>query len=77
MTEPRLFDDVRQMLVELTSIHPSRVLMMCGAREAPDRDIEMSVDSYCHTDKRTGAKRLCCEEIALDAQGSFVVELLS
>src|SRR5947207_1184463 len=77
MTEPRLFDDVRQMLVELTSIHPSRVLMMCGAREAPDRDIEMSVESYCQTDKRTGAKRLCCEDIALHAQGSFVVELPS
>jgi len=75
--EPRLLDDVRQMIVELTSIHPSRVLMMCGAREAPDRDIEMSVESYCQTDKRSGAKRLCCEEITLHAQGSFVVELPS
>ena len=65
------------MVLELTAIHPSRVLTMLGAREAPDRDIEMSVESFCQTDKRTGAKRLCCEEITLRAQGKFVAELPS
>jgi glucose-6-phosphate dehydrogenase assembly protein OpcA len=69
--------EVRQMLEELTSIHPSRVLMMLGAREATDRDIEMSVETICQTEKRTGAKRLSCEEITLKAQGKFVVELPS
>ena len=49
--------DVHQMLGELTAIHPSRVLMMLGDREAADRDIEMSLESICQTDKRTGAKR--------------------
>jgi len=72
-----LLDDVHQMLLELTAIHPSRVLMMLGAREAPDRDIEMSVESFCQTDRRTGARRLCCEEVTLKAQGSFVAELPS
>ena len=72
-----LLDEVHQMMLELTAIHPSRVLMMLGAREAPDRDIEMSVESFCQTDKRTGAKRLCCEEVTLKAQGSFVPELPS
>jgi glucose-6-phosphate dehydrogenase assembly protein OpcA len=72
-----LLDEVRQMMLDLTAIHPCRVLMMHGAREEPEQDIEMSVESYCQSDKRTGAKRLCCEEITLKAQGSFVSELPS
>jgi len=70
-------DDVHQMLGELTAIHPSRVLAMLGAPEATDQDIEMSVESICQTDKRTGAKRLSCEEITLKAFGKFVIELPS
>jgi glucose-6-phosphate dehydrogenase assembly protein OpcA len=70
-------DDLHQMLSELTAIHPSRVLSMLGAREAADQDIEMSVESICQTDKRTGSKRLSCEEITLKAFGKFVVELPS
>ena len=69
--------DVQQMLGELTAIHPSRVLAMLGDREATDSDIEMSLESICQTDKRTGAKRLSCEEITLKAQGKFVAELPS
>lgn len=70
-------EDLHQMLGELTAVHPSRVLAMLGAREAADQDIEMSVESICQTDKRTGAKRLSCEEITLKACGKFVVELPS
>jgi glucose-6-phosphate dehydrogenase assembly protein OpcA len=70
-------NDLHQMLEELTAIHPSRVLAMLGLREAQDLDIEMSLESICQTDKRTGAKRLSCEEITLKAQGKFVVELPS
>jgi glucose-6-phosphate dehydrogenase assembly protein OpcA len=70
-------DDLHQMLGELTASHPSRVLAMLGAREATDQDIEMSVESICQTDKRTGAKRLSCEEITLKAFGKFVIELPS
>ena len=70
-------DELHEMLGELTAIHPSRVLAMLGAREATDLDIEMSVESICQTDKRTGAKRLSCEEITLKAYGKFVVELPS
>jgi|SRR5882672_7393523 len=77
VTSDSLLDEVRQMILELTAIHPSRVLMMLGDYEAPDRDIEMSVESFCQTDKRSGVRRLCCEEVALKAQGSFVVELPS
>ena len=72
-----LLDDVHELLPELTATHPSRVLMMHGARSAPDNDIEMAVASYFQTDKRSDRKRLCCEEVTLKAQGSFVVELPS
>lgn len=70
-------DEVQQVMPELTAIHPSRVLLMFGDRDAEDRDIEMSVTSFCQTDKRTGAKRLCCEKVTADARGKFVVELPS
>jgi glucose-6-phosphate dehydrogenase assembly protein OpcA len=70
-------DHVHQMLSELTAIHPSRVLTMVGAGTEEDRDIEMSVETICQTDKRSGARRLSCEEITLKAQGKFVVELPS
>src|SRR6266545_2724855 len=77
VTNAALLDEAHQMMLELTTIHPSRVLMMLGAREAPDLDIEMSVESFCQTDKRSGARRLSCEEVTLRAQGSFVAELPS
>ena len=69
-------DHVHRMLRELTAIHPSRVLLMLGAREAVDQDIEMFVESICQKDKR-GAIRLSCEEITLKATGKFVEELPS
>lgn len=72
-----LLDHVHELLPELTATHPSRVLMMHGARNAPDNDIEMAVASHFHTDKRSDRKRLCCEEVTLRAQGHFVVELPS
>jgi glucose-6-phosphate dehydrogenase assembly protein OpcA len=77
VTSDALLDEVQQMILELTAIHPSRVLLMLGLGEAADQDIEMAVESFCQTDKRTGARRLCCEEVILKAQGSFVVELPS
>jgi glucose-6-phosphate dehydrogenase assembly protein OpcA len=70
-------DEAHQMLRELTAIHPSRVLLMLGAREGTDRDIEMFVESISQMDKRGGAIRLSCEEITLKATGKFVTELPS
>ncbi|MDQ1728863.1 MAG: hypothetical protein QOD33_988 [Pyrinomonadaceae bacterium] len=69
--------EVHELLLELTASHPSRVLLMRGLDETPDIDIAMELESLCQTDKRTGARRLCCEEITLKAQGSFVDELPS
>ncbi|MBC8028641.1 MAG: glucose-6-phosphate dehydrogenase assembly protein OpcA [Pyrinomonadaceae bacterium] len=69
--------EVDGIIAELTAIHPSRVLLMLGEKKKADRDIEMSVETFCQTDKRTGAKRLCCEEVTLTARGNFVAELPS
>jgi glucose-6-phosphate dehydrogenase assembly protein OpcA len=69
--------DVHQLLSDVTSVHPSRVLAMLGLREATDRDIDMWVESICQTDKRSGNVRLSCEQITLKAQGKFVAELPS
>ncbi len=77
VADDEALDQVQQMLPELTAIHPSRVLLMYGALDAEEHDIEMSVETICQTDQRSGAKRLSCEEITLQATGKFVVELPS
>ncbi len=69
--------EVADSMQSLTATHPGRVLLLLGDRTAPDHDIEMSVASLSQTDKRTGAKRLCGEEVTLKAQGRFVIELPS
>jgi glucose-6-phosphate dehydrogenase assembly protein OpcA len=72
-----LLNEVDALVPELTAVHPSRVLVMLGEREAADRDIEMYVASYCESDTRTGRKRLHCEQVTLKATGRFVAELPS
>ena len=69
--------EVLEWIESLTAAHPGRVLLIMAAREEDDRDIEVSVKCLCQTDKRTGARRLCGEQIVLKAQGKFVVELPS
>ena len=69
--------EVTEWIESLTAAHPGRVLLVLGARDAVDQDIEVSVTSLCQTDKRTGARRLCGEQITLKAEGKFVVELPS
>ena len=69
--------EVSEWIESLTAAHPGRVLLIMAARDADDRDIEVSVKSLCQTDKRTGARRLCGEQIILKAHGKFVVELPS
>lgn len=66
-----------QVIVEFTSSHPCRALVMVGETEAPDRDIEIFVSAFCETSEPTRDHQLCCEEIALVARGRYVVELAS
>jgi len=69
--------DVNGIIAELTAMHPSRVLMLLGEKQKPDRDIQLLAETFCQTEKRSGRKRLCCEEITLQASGRFVSELPS
>lgn len=70
-------EEVHQLLQELTTVHPSRVLTMFGENDAPDNDIEMFVSALSQKEKVGGQNRLCCEEVTMKAQGSFVSELPS
>ncbi len=69
--------EVNGIIAELTAMHPSRVLLVLGETEKSDHDIELAAETFCQTEKRSGAKRLCCEEITLQASGNFVSELPS
>ena len=69
--------EVSEWIESLTAAHPGRVLLIMAGRETDDSDIEVSVKSLCQTDKRTGAHRLCGEQIILKAHGKFVIELPS
>ena len=69
--------EAAESMQALTAAHPGRVLLLLGDRKAEDRDIEMSVTTLCQTDKRSGEKRVCGEEVTLRAHGKFVVELPS
>ncbi len=77
VNDDRSLEEVHQLLQELTTVHPSRVLTMFGEHDAPDNDIEMFVSALSQKEKVAGQKRLCCEEVTLKAQGSFVSELPS
>lgn len=72
----RAQNEVNEILSELSARHPCRALVMIGAREAGDRDIEIAVDSFCHAGEKS-VRKLCCEEVALSASGRFVAELPS
>lgn len=77
VTNEQALNEVEGMLEELTAVHPSRVLTMCGDRVAADRDIDMYVAAFGQKDKHAGPQRLCCEHVTLIAQGKFVPELPS
>ncbi|MEO7971151.1 MAG: glucose-6-phosphate dehydrogenase assembly protein OpcA [bacterium] len=77
VSDDKSLEEVHQLLQELTTVHPSRVLTMFGEHDAPDNDIEMFVSALSQKEKLGGQKRLCCEEVTLKAQGSFVAELPS
>jgi len=70
-------DEVNQLLSEITSAHPCRVIVMLAEREAADQDIEMFVSAHCLVQAGGDHKNLCGEQVTLKARGSFTVELPS
>ena len=70
-------EETRQTVAELTSVHPCRVLLLVGDRDADNKDIEVYISTSCPDEKRRESRLLCCEEITLSAAGDFVSELPS
>jgi glucose-6-phosphate dehydrogenase assembly protein OpcA len=70
-------DEVNQVLGEITSAHPCRVIVMLAERDEADQDIEMFVSAHCLVQAGGDHKNLCGEQVTLKARGRFTVELPS
>src|SRR6266496_112209 len=70
-------EEINATLVELSSVHPCRALVVAIERDAAEHDIEMYVSSFCRGAIESKTKELCCEEVTLVAGGKFVEELPS
>lgn len=77
VTDESAIDKVHQMLVDLSTHHPCRALVMVGAGQEANRDIEISVAAFSKPIGKKTDPRLCCEQVTLSARGRFVVELPS
>lgn len=70
-------EEVNELLNEITSAHPCRVIAMLAEAEGEDQDIEMFVSAHCLSQADGGGKTLCGEQLTLKARGRFTVELPS
>ncbi|HEX8141281.1 MAG TPA: glucose-6-phosphate dehydrogenase assembly protein OpcA [Pyrinomonadaceae bacterium] len=70
-------EEVNELLGEISSAHPCRVIIMFAGREEADQDIEMFVSAHCVSSSGAGGKNLCGEQVTLKARGRFAVELPS
>ncbi|HEX8772773.1 MAG TPA: glucose-6-phosphate dehydrogenase assembly protein OpcA [Pyrinomonadaceae bacterium] len=70
-------EEVNDVLGEISSAHPCRVIVMFAGRLEPDQDIEMFVSAHCISASGAGGKSLCGEQVTLKARGRFTVELPS
>jgi glucose-6-phosphate dehydrogenase assembly protein OpcA len=70
-------EEVNELLGEISSAHPCRVIVMFAGSADPDQDIEMFVSAHCISSSGSGGKNLCGEQVTLKARGRFTVELPS
>lgn len=70
-------EEVNELLNEITSAHPCRVIVMLAEVEGEDQDIEMFVSAHCLSQAGGGGKNLCGEQVTLKARGRYTVELPS
>src|SRR5688500_921044 len=75
LTDETAVDEVHSMLADLSTHHPCRAIVMVGAAQEPNRDIALTVDSFSKPSGKKIDRRLCCEQVTLNAHGRFVVEL--
>ncbi|MBA3804415.1 MAG: glucose-6-phosphate dehydrogenase assembly protein OpcA [Acidobacteria bacterium] len=70
-------EEVNELLNEITSAHPCRVIVMLAEATSEDQDIDMFVSAHCLSQADGGGKNLCGEQVTLKARGRFTVELPS
>ena len=70
-------EEVNELLGEISSAHPCRVIVMFAGREEPEHDIEMFVSAHCISASGAGGRNLCGEQVTLKARGRFTDELPS
>jgi len=70
-------EEINATLLELSTAHPCRALVVAIDRDAHEHDIEIYISSCCRGGIESETKDLCCEEVTLVAAGEFVAELPS
>jgi len=70
-------EGIDSTLIELSTAHPCRALVVASERDGVERDIEIYISSGCHQGVSAGTKSVFCEAITLIAGGKFVEELPS
>ena len=64
---------LHEAIVDITSAHPCRAILILADREASENFIAAEVTSHC-TLPDSSQKQVCCEEVAITATGAMVDE---
>jgi glucose-6-phosphate dehydrogenase assembly protein OpcA len=76
VTDEEALKQADDVVFDVASVHPCRVLLMLGQKEEAAKDIEAFVSSRCHLGS-SGKRHLCIEQVTMRASGNFVDELPS
>lgn len=63
---------IDEVLDEVTAHTPSRALVLIANRESTEAKLEARVSTLCQEESRGGAKRVCGEQVTIEASGSQV-----
>ena len=68
--------EVSQLTAEVTTEHPSRVIVVCANPGASEPALGAVVSAQCHA-SAAGRKQICCEQIGIQADGEGTHQLPS
>jgi glucose-6-phosphate dehydrogenase assembly protein OpcA len=63
---------IDEVLDEVTAHTPSRALVLIANRTSTEAKLEAKVSTLCQEESRGGAKRVCGEQVTIEASGSQV-----
>lgn len=72
----RSVDEVGQIMAEVTTQHPSRIIVILPQHEADGPPLSAWVTTLCHL-SAGGRKQVCCEQIMISAEGDGINQLPS